>query len=52
MLTVGNIVWSVEHVPLAVKFWCKVLDYEPLGESASDSTGKSHSKTMVAEARG
>lgn len=29
MLTIGSIVWGVEDVPRAIKFWCAALDYEP-----------------------
>ena len=29
MLSVGLIVWGVEDVPRAIKFWCAALDYKP-----------------------
>lgn len=29
MLTIGSIVWGVEDLPRAVKFWCAALDYKP-----------------------
>lgn len=29
MLSVGSIVWGVEDVPRAIKFWCAALDYKP-----------------------
>lgn len=29
MLTIGSIVWGVEDVPRAIRFWCAALDYRP-----------------------
>jgi len=36
MLTIGSIVWGVEDVPRAIKFWCEALDYKPRSDPDVD----------------
>lgn len=31
-LTIGSLVWGVNDLPHAIKFWCAALNYKPLRE--------------------
>ncbi|TDQ41193.1 VOC family protein [Aureibacillus halotolerans] len=35
-LKIGSIVWGVQDVPRAIKFWCEAMDYTLLREPSSD----------------
>jgi hypothetical protein len=36
MLRIGSIVWGVNDVPAAIRFWVAALDYQPLREPSPD----------------
>jgi catechol 2,3-dioxygenase-like lactoylglutathione lyase family enzyme len=36
MLQIGSIVWGVQDVPRAIRFWCDALDYRPKREPSED----------------